>query len=154
VPKPEPTRPVKGKPPIEHEVLVRLVRAFISHAKSNGLDASALRERLKRSPKGAFRYRHSMFLDLVEPIRASWDEGLRAENAIDFEDMLTLAAEHVEAGRWPSPYELVMVDEFQDASWARARLALSLVKAPGSTSSPLATIGRASIVLPAPMCRS
>lgn len=28
--------------------------------------------------------------------------------------MLTLAAEHVEARRWPSPYELVTVDEFQE----------------------------------------
>ena len=38
---------------------------------------------------------------------------------------------HLEAGRWDSPYELVMVDEMQDASHARARLARALVAEPG-----------------------
>lgn len=45
--------------------------------------------------------------------------------------MLNLAADCVEDGRWASPYELVMVDEFQDVSQARARLVASLLKEPG-----------------------
>jgi len=45
--------------------------------------------------------------------------------------MLNLAADHLEAGHWVPPFELVMVDEFQDASRARARLVRALVHHPG-----------------------
>lgn len=45
--------------------------------------------------------------------------------------MLGLAADCIEQGRWASPYELIMVDEFQDVSQARARLVSSLLRAPG-----------------------
>jgi DNA helicase-4 len=45
--------------------------------------------------------------------------------------MLVQAAEHLEAGRVECPYDLIMVDEFQDASQARARLVRGLVKEPG-----------------------
>jgi len=45
--------------------------------------------------------------------------------------MLIRSAEALETGAWHSPYDLVMVDEFQDASWARARMALALVKPRG-----------------------
>lgn len=44
--------------------------------------------------------------------------------------MLNLATDCVEQGQWRSPYELVMVDEFQDASLARARLVAGLVNGP------------------------
>ena len=46
----------------------------------------------------------------------------RQANEIDFEDMLNLTIDHIEAGRWSSPYDLVMVDEMQDASLARSRM--------------------------------
>jgi DNA helicase-4 len=45
--------------------------------------------------------------------------------------MLTLAVDHLEAGDWVSPFELVMVDEFQDVSLGRARMAKALVNEPG-----------------------
>ena len=56
---------------------------------------------------------------------------LKREKCIDFEDMLGLAADCIEQGRWTSPYELIMVDEFQDVSQARARLVSSLLREPG-----------------------
>ncbi len=45
--------------------------------------------------------------------------------------MLNMAAGLLEQGRYESPYELVMADEFQDASRARARLCRALVSRPG-----------------------
>lgn len=45
--------------------------------------------------------------------------------------MLNQAAEHLEQGRYVAPFDLVMADEFQDASRARARLCRALVQAPG-----------------------
>lgn len=130
---PNPDRPIPtgGQPPIEHGDLVGLIRSFISHAKSNCFTAEALLAKVEQEPKGSFKYRHRMFLELVEPIRQAWDAALSEAHGIDFEDMLNQAAEHVEHGRYKSTYELVMADEFQDASMARARLCRALVQEPG-----------------------
>lgn len=45
---------------------------------------------------------------------------------IDFEDMIVRATEHVETGRYRSPYRHLLVDEFQDISEGRARLLRAL----------------------------
>lgn len=128
---PNPDRPVPGRPPIENERLVRTFRAFLTHTKSNRLDLRRLRLRLTASQAGPFLFRYEVFLQLFEAIWHSWERELRKDGCIDFDDMLNLAADCLEAGRWSSPFELVMVDEFQDASQARARLVNQLVKAPG-----------------------
>lgn len=128
---PNPDRDVPGQKPVDNADLVKLFRAFIVHAKSNCLSMDKLHQRIAKEPADAFVFRHKFFLDLLEPIWNAWNQALRVENAIDFEDMLTLAGEHLEAGDWESPYELVMVDEFQDASWARAKMCQALVRQPG-----------------------
>jgi len=128
---PNPERPAKGRRPIENPRLARTFRAFLTHAKSNRLSIGMLRQRLEAGEAGDFRFRHQMFLGLFERVWAAWEARLKREGAIDFEDMLGIAADCVEAGRWKSPYELVMVDEFQDVSQARARLVASLLNAPG-----------------------
>lgn len=130
---PNPDRPIPngGKKPMENTELVVLVRTFISHAKSNCLTIEALAERLESLPEGSFKHRNRIFLDIVGPILTAWDAALADEDGIDFEDMLNLAAQCLEQGRYKSPYNLVMADEFQDASRARARLCKALVQEPG-----------------------
>lgn len=128
---PNPDRPAKGRKPIENPRLARTFRAFLTHAKSNRLSVATLRRRLEDGAAGHFHFRHQMFLELFEKVWAAWEEKLKADRCIDFEDMLGLAADCVESGQWQSQYELVMVDEFQDVSQARARLIAGLLKAPG-----------------------
>lgn len=128
---PNPDREGKGRQPIENPRLARTFRAFLTHAKSNQLSVATLKQRLEAGVAGRFKFRHQMFLDLFEKVWAAWETRLKAEHCIDFEDMLGQAADCVESGRWKSPYELVMVDEFQDVSQARARLVASLLNAPG-----------------------
>ncbi|PWK32330.1 UvrD-helicase domain-containing protein [Cupriavidus plantarum] len=130
-PNPDREIPAGGQKPMEASELVGLVRTFISHAKSNCLTADALRERLNAMPEDSFKHRHRMFLEIAVPIIEAWDAALANDGGIDFEDMLNLAAEHLESGRYEAPYELIMADEFQDASRARARLCRALVKKPG-----------------------
>lgn len=128
---PNPDRPVPGRKPIENPRLARTFRSFLSHTKSNRLTVVELRNRLNAGLAGNFRYRHHIFIGLFEAIWTAWEDRLKRERCIDFEDMLNLAADSVEQGRWSSPYELIMIDEFQDASQARARLVAGLLKAPG-----------------------
>lgn len=128
---PNPDRTVPGRKPIENPRLARTFRTFLTHAKSNRLTIADLRSRLDAGLCGNFRFRHHVFLSLFEKLWAAWEDKLKREQCIDFEDMLGLAADCIEQDRWKSPYDLIMVDEFQDASQARARLVAGLLKAPG-----------------------
>ncbi|GAB3135641.1 UvrD-helicase domain-containing protein [Marisediminicola antarctica] len=128
---PNPDRPTVGQPPIESERLIATFRSFMVHAKGNQLSDEQLLERVRAGSSDRFRFRHEMFLRLYCAIRQEWERELTRHDCIDFEDMLNLAADHVESGRWRSPFRLVMVDEMQDASYARARLARALVNRPG-----------------------
>ncbi|WP_287931473.1 UvrD-helicase domain-containing protein [Arthrobacter sp.] len=128
---PNPERPGFGPAPLKDEQLIRIFRTFLIHAKSNRLDDGHLRERVRAWSGTPSHFRHSVFLNLFEPLRAAWEQELVDARVIDFEDMLTMSADHLETGHWDPGHELVMVDEMQDASHARARLARALVDAPG-----------------------
>jgi DNA helicase-4 len=126
---PNPDREVEGRRPIEAPRLIRTFRAFLTHTKSNRLKIDDLKHRLENKSAGHFYYRHKVFIELFGEIWKAWEERLQSERCIDFEDMLNSAADCIEVGKWQSPYELVMVDEFQDVSNARARLIAGLLKA-------------------------
>jgi DNA helicase IV len=128
-----PDRPVNDDwaKPTKHEDLARFVRTFMSHVKSNGWTREDLERRLEGECGHLRGFRTRLFLDVYWPIHDEWDRRLAAADSVDFEDMLVQAAEHLEAGRVDTPYELVLVDEFQDASRARARLVRGLVSEPG-----------------------
>lgn len=151
-PNPDREIPAEGQRPMEPAELIGLVRTFISHTKSNCLTIPALHQRLDAMPEGIFKHRHRMFLNIAAPIIEAWDAALGAEGGIDFEDMLNLAATHLESGRYEAPYELIMADEFQDASRARARLCRALVQKPGRFFFAVGDDWQSD--LPAPMCRS
>jgi DNA helicase-4 len=127
---PNPDRPIPGRTPIENPRLARTFRSFMTHAKSNRLTARDWNARLDQGVATGFKFRHKFFLELMEAIWNEWEAQLKAAGAIDFEDMLNLATDCIEKGTWESPFDVVMVDEFQDASNARARLVAALVRGP------------------------
>ena len=120
----DPYREAVGQPPISDPAMVSLMRSFMTHAKGNRLSPDELGQRAGNE------LRARIFTRLYGVIIAEWDRQLRAARQIDFEDMLNLATDHVESGRWASPFRLVMVDEMQDTSAARAMLVRALMKTP------------------------
>ncbi|WP_026604309.1 UvrD-helicase domain-containing protein [Methylomonas sp. 11b] len=64
---------------------------------------------------------------LFEPIYQAYQQQLRDNATIDFDDMIGRAIEYVESGRFQSPYQYLLVDEFQDISASRARLLKALM---------------------------
>ncbi len=130
---PNPDRPVPPgrQPPLSAMKLIGLIRTFIAHVKSNCLTEQDLLARVEELPASVFKHRYRMFLDILWPVMKAWDAELKRVGGLDFEDMLVQAAEHVEQGRCSPKFRLVMADEFQDASRARARLCRALVSAPG-----------------------
>lgn len=151
-PRLDPDRETKnGLPPITSNDLARLIRTFQQHVKSNGMTMDDVRAAARRSteddrPKGFLSSlfqdmspstsgsdRIDSFLAIYERISGEWDRRLRQGNHVDFEDMLLLAAECIEDGRYRSPYRIILADEFQDSSRARIRLLQALARAHDDT---------------------
>lgn len=113
-----------------HEDVARLIRTFMSHMKSNSWTAARLDQRLDGDQRHLAGSRTTLFLRLFWEILNEWEARLRAENSVDFDDMLVRAAHHLKAGHVDCDYDLILVDEFQDASRGRARLVRALVSKP------------------------
>ena len=78
-------------------------------------------------PRARDRFRAEAFVAVFEPIFERYQKSLVRLNQIDFHDMINRATEHVESGRYHSPFRYVLVDEFQDISCGRARLLKALL---------------------------
>lgn len=122
-------RPIPGAPPVDQKRIVQLMRTFMTHVKSNSLTREQVAARLPEKPT----QRTLRFLELYWQVHDRWEADLRAHDSIDFDDMLVKAADLLEHRPHLTDYRLVMVDEFQDASQARARLTRALLHGPGRT---------------------
>jgi DNA helicase-4 len=124
----DPDRPKAPYTNIENSELIGLIRSFMSHVKSNSLTKSDIELRLVTKWAHLKSERTNLFLELFWPIYHEWNQRLQDANAIDFEDMLVQASIEIENGKYVSPYDMILVDEFQDSSAARARLVNALVQ--------------------------
>jgi len=95
---------------------------FINHVRSNRHRFDVLRERSKTDE------RLSSFIDIAEPVMSRYELLKRDKNVIDFNDMVELAIEYINSGRYKSQYKFILADEFQDISVARAELIRALFK--------------------------
>jgi DNA helicase IV len=64
---------------------------------------------------------------LFEPILGAYQNELINTSSIDFDDMILLATQYVNEGKYKSPFLHILVDEFQDISVSRANLLRSLL---------------------------
>ena len=127
----DPDRPKAAYTNIEDVEIIRLVRTFMTHVKSNSLTPPEIASRLLGKWNHLKSDRTDLFLEIYWQIHDEWNKRLSAANAIDFEDMLIQAANMVENKLYVPDYDLILVDEFQDSSSARARLVKSLLKLEG-----------------------
>lgn len=125
----DPNRETKGFRPTSGQAVVRLIQTFQKHVKNNGLTMAQLQANIDTLPGDGSRL--ELFLSIYGRMAKVWDQKLREGNYIDFEDMLIQAAEHIEAGRYVSPYRVVLADEFQDSSRARVRMLKALTSQAG-----------------------
>ncbi len=105
-----------------------LLKTFIKHAKSNELDRESLHARAHKMPES---YRAILFANIASSILTTYDSKLKNQNELDFEDLIIDASRHASSEQFKHPYQLILVDEFQDISRARSKLLLALLnKAP------------------------
>ena len=103
--------------------LAGLLATFLNHVKSGGLSSADLRARARQAGD---RQRNEGFLDVFDQVRARYQKLLADERALDFHDLVNLAAEHIREGLWKPQYRYVLVDEFQDTSAGRMKLLQAL----------------------------
>lgn len=125
----DPDREPVGQTRVNQRDLVRTFRVFQQHVNSNALTHDRLQAALAAQAKDGFGARLALFLALYEQIAAEWERQLHAGGYIDFDDMMIQATEHIQAGRYASPYTIILADEFQDSSRARIRLLKALAAA-------------------------
>ena len=102
----------------------RLVATFLQHYKGAQLSAEEVARRAGKAPD---RRRAAAFVTVFGAIFERYQESLARLRQIDFHDMISKATEHVESGRYLSPFGYILVDEFQDISPGRARLLKALL---------------------------
>lgn len=98
-----------------------LLGTFLRQYKSGGYraeDCAAKAEKLKMGKRA------QAFLTIFTAVFTEYQK--RLGDRIDFEDMVNRATDHVEAGRYRSPFRHILVDEFQDIAAGRARLIRAL----------------------------
>jgi len=101
-----------------------LLGAAIAHFKSNHLTIEALKVKaLGSSDKG----RNGSFSRLFEKVFARYQDALAKRSEIDFDDMLRIAAQRLQAMAPSGQYKAILIDEFQDMSNARAELVKALL---------------------------
>ncbi|MDN5638501.1 MAG: UvrD-helicase domain-containing protein, partial [Staphylococcus equorum] len=98
-----------------------LYSSFLSHYKSNQANTTQL------LANSSLTLRQSLFLELFAKVYAKYDAILKSSQEHDFDDLLIESAKLINENKYKSPFKLIIVDEFQDTSQARARLIQSLL---------------------------
>ena len=107
--------------------LSNLMANFIGLFKQANADLETLRAKAK---SGNFRdgERLLAFLELFEMVFQRYEEKLREDGEIDFNDMINKATAYLKSGTYHPPYRYILVDEFQDISHSRSQLVQALME--------------------------
>lgn len=102
--------------------LAKLLCTFINLYKSNGESFETIENRVKPDDSRA-----RAFLRIFAVIYEDYIELLRKNGDIDFNDMINEASELIEQNKYRSPFQYILVDEFQDISQSRKRFLKTLL---------------------------
>jgi len=69
----------------------------------------------------------NLWTDVLDDLRQAYVAELKAQDRIDFDDMILLAIEAINSGQFKPTWDYILVDEFQDISEARMDLIRALI---------------------------
>ncbi|MCL2390403.1 MAG: UvrD-helicase domain-containing protein [Endomicrobia bacterium] len=102
--------------------LHKLIESFINLSKSKRTSDEELQSLFSAEKNVFIHDRQKLFLDFVLPISQKYDETLAGRNEIDFNDMINLATDLIIKNGLTDKYDYVIIDEYQDISFARFKL--------------------------------
>ena len=108
--------------------LEKLILSFIHLLKCNGHNLYSFNNFLKRIKKSIITYRHNkIFLIIVLNIYLEYENYLKENNEIDFDDMIIKATETVKDKGINKKYKYIIIDEYQDSSYIRFSLIKGII---------------------------
>jgi DNA helicase-4 len=107
------------------ESLTKLLMTSIKHFKNNQLTIHEIRKKVEPIDD---KSRYIKFIDIFERVYSNYQKRLNDRAEIDFEDMLIDASNELESGNYEHNYKIILIDEFQDISNARARIIQAMLK--------------------------
>lgn len=105
--------------------ITNLLGTFINLCKSRQLDYSAIESLFldrRRAQNKYMRERQQIFLKFALPILKKYDNTLQKQSEIDFNDMINQATDLIKANKPKYTYQYIIIDEYQDISYARFNL--------------------------------
>jgi DNA helicase-4 len=102
--------------------LASLLSTFLNLFKSSGKSPETLKSEI--SPDDT---RTKAFLDIFSVIFKDYEECLWQNGEIDFNDMINKATNLIEQNKYTSPFQYILVDEFQDISQSGYRFLKALL---------------------------
>lgn len=101
----------------------KIIGVCIKHIRASRLTRDIL---MKKAETLHDKKRARHFVDVVWKVTQEYTRRLADTKRIDYEAMIGDAVKYVENGEYRSPFSLILVDEFQDASEPRANLVKAL----------------------------
>lgn len=112
-------------------LLKRLIKTFISLFKGNCYKVEYFKELLQKI-KWTWKYKeykkNKYLLLFIINIYLYYEESLRKENAIDFDDMIGKAIDAIQEKGLKKKWKYVIVDEYQDTSYTKFLLLQQILK--------------------------
>ncbi len=105
--------------------IINLIGTFISLSKSRQLNYASIKSLFldkKLNNKKFMRERQGIFLKFALPILKKYNDTLAEKNEIDFNDMINQATDLIKVNKPAYKYEYIIIDEYQDISYARFNL--------------------------------
>ncbi|TRX53470.1 UvrD-helicase domain-containing protein [Thalassomonas sp. M1454] len=104
---------------------IELLQRFLGLYKEGGFTVESLLNDI--SPEVCDIERTKAFLNIFTPVLDRYQDHLEETDTIDFSDMIALAVDIIEQGKFFHSYSHILVDEFQDISSGRAKLLKALL---------------------------
>jgi len=92
------------------------ISQFLTFFKSKSFSIDKL---IKENKKDV---RTLIFLQIFKVVFEAYEEELKKRNSIDFMDMLNMATRYIKEGKYLSKWKYIIIDEFQDTSFAQYEL--------------------------------
>lgn len=106
----------------------KLICTFIQLYKANGYTSNDFYKLQTLTTDAYISRRNQIFISIVQPIFDYYENRLKEMNAIDFNDMINLATNYIQAENIDFQYKYILIDEYQDISIGRYKLIDALIK--------------------------
>ena len=107
----------------KEETILQLIGSFISLMKANCKDVETLISEAEQQGDERNLY---ILQNIIKPYFEAYEDALQNKGEIDFTDAILNATDFCNEGRYGKKYRYIIIDEFQDISFDRYKLLLSI----------------------------